>query len=50
MKGEPATWSAHAAQPSVPAGGASGLVVPWLEGASPITSSVWASRPLSFAT
>jgi hypothetical protein len=50
MKGDPAAWSAHAAQPRSAAGPANGVVVPWLEGARPTMSSVWASRPLSLAT
>jgi hypothetical protein len=49
MNGDPARWSLHAAHPSSAAGAANGLVVPWLEGARPTTSSVWASSPLSLA-
>jgi hypothetical protein len=37
MKGEPATWSAQAGHAVAPSGGASGWVVPWLDGARPTT-------------
>ena len=45
MKAEPAFCCAHAVQPNTPAGPASGLVVPWLEGARPTTSSTTPSSP-----
>ena len=38
-------WSRQAGQNSTPAGSANGFVVPWLEGASPTTSSVLPSSP-----
>ena len=45
ISGEPAIWSKQAGQNSTPAGSANGFVVPWLEGASPTTSSVRVSSP-----
>src|SRR5258705_3450220 len=40
MNGEPACCSAHAGQPSPATAGASGLVVPRLDGAKPTMSSI----------
>ena len=49
MKAEPAACSAHAGQ-NRPAPGASGFVVPWLDGARPTMSSITASLSRNLAT